>query len=181
MSCAYALSGQRSEALAVLRAFKEDGCPACLARLERARVDPDWASFKDDAEFQALVGAAGAGAPASTIDAAAQLVAAAFASKTAKDRKAADSLFGPGAVRVAMQAGDSTSKKTIKGAAGFASLSANGNPVEMKLDGCKKDCCKFSPVHDDDRSLGTQLREVCFAIDAKGARTVSKLSLSDEF
>jgi hypothetical protein len=179
LACAHALSDKRVEALAILRSFKDSGCDACLQRLARAKMDPDWKALAGDPEFKAITEAAPAtgGAPATAEDAA-QLVHQALMQPDRRDSAAA--LFASKPVTASFSTeGSAVSRTSIRDVEGLAKLAEGGVLVEMKLRRCSKECCSFEPVHDDDRSLGTQLREVCFAVDGAGVRTLKSLALSD--
>lgn len=55
LGCAYAMNGQRKEALQILEQFHtEEGCPPCVGRLVRAKKDTDYRSLWADPTFGEL-------------------------------------------------------------------------------------------------------------------------------
>jgi hypothetical protein len=136
---------------------------------------PAWVQGKT-APASAATPVAPPSAPASISDDAVR-ISAAF--ERAVDRPAAASLFEPTReIAVAVKGGPGA--RTLRGADDFAAWADAALPVAMRLDRCAADCCSFAPVHRDDRSLGQQLREVCFAPRADGGRAVSRLAVRVE-
>ncbi|MDX2091378.1 MAG: hypothetical protein SFX73_26195 [Kofleriaceae bacterium] len=57
----------------------------------------------------------------------------------------------------------STSTKAFTGGAELVKYWSELNVTAMTVKACDGMCCKLEPSYDDDRSLGAQVREVCFA------------------
>jgi hypothetical protein len=50
--------------------------------------------------------------------------------------------------------------------------------VEMRLVGCKDECCELAVVHDDPRKQGALVQRICFAVTAGGSRKLASLELT---
>jgi hypothetical protein len=178
LGAVHAAAGDTKAALDALRAFSVEGCPACAARLVRARADADWEPLSDQPDFQALTATATVAAPPPLT--AAEQIAGAFAAGDAAPVRA---LLHPRApVTIVTFRGDDEQRQTVMGghavAAEMASWAARpGAAAKMAVASCKAECCTLDPVSDDG-SPSRKLRAICFEVDPGGARTLTRVELA---
>lgn len=174
-----------ARALAVLKTFRDSGCPGCLERLTRAASDTDFADKWADPAFKALTSAVAA--PKPTVADVARAVERAY---LAGDHAAlAPHLDGAiEMVRVCTVCDPPDDKRTHKlpaerlRAAIDAELSRHGDDDGPYFNGfeameCKDGCCaakRESIMH-----FNTYLDRVCAAPDAQGRLRLKSIEIAD--
>lgn len=195
LSCAYNMAGDTGRGLAVLKQFKDDGCPLCLGRLVRARADAEWKSSHEDPRFVQLTSDVVVRTPDL------QAVASTFRNE-ARARKLDEfsTYVHPRApVKIeeqyyeCMQQGENCSVAHTDRAAvrGTAELNrwlrqrakyARANEVRLvvqKRIGCSDKCCSFGKDREPgDIPDNLEITHVCFEKDSGGVTTLSSVTLA---
>lgn len=65
--------------------------------------------------------------------------------------------------------------QTFTGGAALLEYTSTLLLTEMTVKDCDGSCCKLAPKYNDERKLGAQIREVCFAYD--NGTSISKLTV----
>jgi len=171
MACAYNMSGKTERGLAVLAQFAQAGCPVCLGRLVRARVDEEWASAWDDAKFVELTRGVEVVQPPLR-----EMVVTVAAAVAAGDLAPAAVFLHPRNVVTVEVPGK---KRSPRGAHGLQKvLRDNQRPISVgAIQECAKGCCDFSPAAAV-VSGGLRLERICTKTDSGGVRVIRRIRLA---
>jgi hypothetical protein len=182
LACAYNLAGDSVRALAILKQFKDAGCPACLGDLVHARDDHDLQSLWSDPGFKTLTDGV-------TIETGAVPKLAADLERAWRSKKldSAASMFDP---RREVKIGSSgigcddsgqgcTSTTTATGPAAVIAELQKRDSTMAKLDGvfCSGGCCNYNYSNDqpDLFMMSDVIVRACFATAAGGVVTLSSI------
>jgi hypothetical protein len=183
LACAYNLSGDAARALAILKQFKDAGCPACLGDLVHARDDHDLQSLWSNADFKAVTDGV-------TVDTGevAKLAADLERAWRAEKVKTIASMFDPRHEVKILSSGvgcDATPEQgctnttSVTGSAAITAELAKHTSTTAKLDGisCSAGCCNYNYSNDepDKFMMSDVIVRACFTSAAGGVNTLSSI------
>lgn len=185
LACVFNMSGQHAAGLAVLRQFRDNGCPLCLSRLSRATVDSEWKSQWNKPEFDALT--KDVVVKPTDVEAATKQVIAACESG---DASTIEHLLHPrdtvrlhyGSMLCDPELDQCEHVDAMFGASGVIAgfkkwrkerfeMEDDPDPLRTDYDSirCNKKCCSLDTEDREASHFYTDLYEICFEIDSGGA------------
>jgi serine/threonine-protein kinase len=175
LSCAYNVAGRTDDGLALLKQFKDAGCPVCLGRLVRARADSEWQTARDDPRFIAVTRDVVVDQP-SLYEMSADV---ARALQTGEHAAIAGYFHPRNGTAILVRRRDCAGKGCryrdtrhsfpdvaawlTEQTAGFAA----GEPS------CSGNCCKYEPIATESLAL----RKLCTSLDSGAIRVITRLEL----